>query len=90
MSLDAFLRAFDTLPDGGFTGCSNGKRYNVVKRVSGACQSLLAEEMGGRDYISYNLYRLTSGARLKPCEMSRAKVIDFTLSLEVENSPLSQ
>ena len=47
----------------------------------GNSQKLVAEELGGSDYISLNLYRLTSGTRLKPCEMPEAKVVDFVLNL---------
>lgn len=46
----------------------------------GNSQKLVAEELGGSDYISLNLYRLTSGTRLKPCEMPEAKVVDFVLN----------
>ncbi len=48
----------------------------------GNSQKLVAEELGGTDYISLNLYRLTSGTRLKPCEMPEAKVIEFVLDLD--------
>ncbi|EDZ45821.1 conserved hypothetical protein [Rhodobacterales bacterium Y4I] len=43
----------------------------------------MARELGGGDYISLNLYRLASGARLKPCEMPADKVIRFVLALKV-------
>lgn len=78
-----FLDAFDALPEGVFVGQSHGRRYVIVRRVSGAVQKLVAEELGGSDYISLNLYRLASGARLKPCEMPEQKVVDFVLDLTV-------
>ncbi len=83
---DAFLTAFDHLPNGTFTGVSEGRRY-VVRRQDfsgGASQKLVAEELGGKDYISLNLYRLKSGARLKPCEMSEEKVRQFVMTLQSE------
>lgn len=40
----------------------------------------MAEELGGTDYISLNLYHLQSGAHLFPYEMSRHKVIAFVLA----------
>ena len=85
MSLEAFLRAFDALPLGTFKGASGGRRYVVVRRGDGARNSLVAEELGGADYISLNLYRLSSGARLKPCEMPEQKVIGFVLGLVPED-----
>ena len=84
---DTFLQAFDALPLGTFTGISNGRRYIVTTdRISlnGNSQKLVAEELGGADYISLNLYRLTSGSRLKPCEMPEEKVVEFVLSLKPE------
>ncbi|WP_306112697.1 MULTISPECIES: hypothetical protein [unclassified Roseovarius] len=83
---DTFLQAFDALPLGTFTGISNGRRYIVTRQdfSDGNSQKLVAEELGGADYISLNLYRLTSGSRLKPCEMPEEKVVEFVLSLKPE------
>ncbi|QGX97182.1 hypothetical protein EI983_02355 [Roseovarius faecimaris] len=82
----AFLAAFDALPLGSFTGSCAGRRYVVTRSdfSGGAAQKLVAEELGGADYISLNLYRLASGARLKPCEMPEAKVVDFVLNLRAD------
>ena len=79
----AFLAAFDALPEGTFTGMADGRRYVVTRQVlaGGASQKLVAEELGGTDYISLNLYRLASGARLKPCEMPQEKVVRFVIGL---------
>lgn len=78
-----FLAAFDALPMGTFQGRYDGRRYVVTKSAfsQGRAQKLVAEELGGADYISLNLYRLTQGERLKPCEMPEAKVIAFVLGL---------
>lgn len=83
--LQAFLAAFDALPLGTFTGVFNGRRYAVTRQdlAAGKAQKLVAHELGGRDYISLNLYRLASGALLKPCEMPQDKVVRFVLALEI-------
>ena len=84
MSFDVFLAAFDALPAGGYGGTYKGKRYRVTKSVMapGRSQKLEAEELGGQDYISFNLYRLSDGTSLlKPCEMSEDKVVDFVLGM---------
>lgn len=85
MSADpAFLSAFDALPVGGYGGTFAGRRYRVTKSVysSGRSQKLVAEELGGTDYISLNLYRLSDGtAILKPCEMPEDKVVEFVLNV---------
>jgi len=80
----AFLAAFDALPVGGYGGTFGGRRYRVTKSVysSGRSQKLVAEELGGSDYVSLNLYRLSDGtALLKPCEMTEDKVVDFVLGV---------
>ncbi len=83
--LAAFLAAFDALPPGSFTGTAEGRRYRVSRQdmADGKAQKLVAHELGGKDYISLNLYRLASGARLKPCEMPEQKVIRVVLALLV-------
>lgn len=84
-----FLRAFEALPLGRFTGHVGARRYIVVKsrQAQGASEKLVAEELGGPDYISFNLYRLASGPRLRPCEMSRDKVMEFVIALRPERVP---
>jgi hypothetical protein len=82
---DAFLAAFDRLPLGAFTARYNGRIYHAVRRdfAGGRSQELVAHEAGGTDYISLNLYRLQSGARLKPCEMPEKKVVRFVIGLDL-------
>lgn len=81
-----FLKALAALPQGSFSGTAQGRRYLVRKQahVAGRALKLVAEELGGRDYISLNLYDLASGARLFPCEMPVEKVIAFVQALEVD------
>lgn len=76
---DAVVRVLQDLPVGTITGWFGSSRYIATKSVYGAGRSVkfVAEELGGTGYISLNLYALSSGARLFPCEMSRAKVIAF-------------
>jgi hypothetical protein len=83
----AFLAAFDALPLGVFTGVSDGRRYVVTRQsfAGGVAQKLVAEELGGGDYISLNVYRLASSARRRPCEMAQEKVVRFVLGLQVVN-----
>lgn len=71
------------LPTGVFRGQTGNGRYVVSKTLFNAGKSikLVAEELGGDDYISLNFYRLHKGARLYPCEMSAQKVSDFILNL---------
>ena len=51
---------------------------------------LFARELGGRDIVSFNLYRTPAGkVHLRPCEMSSAKVIDFVCGFSAETSDRS-
>lgn len=83
----AFLDKFDAMPVGGYGATYQGRRYRVTK-TQFACarsQKLEAEELGGTDYISFNLYRLASGdSLLKPCEMSVEKVTEFVMVAQVD------
>lgn len=82
-----FVAAFDALPLGGYGGTYLNKRYRITKSVmaNGRSQKLEAEELGGEDYISFNLYRLEGGAALlKPCEMPESKVVEFVLGVAAD------
>ena len=84
---DSFIVAFDQMPVGGYGGSYMGKRYRITKTTmaTGRSQKLEAEELGGTDYISFNLYRLSGGQPLlKPCEMPAEKVIAFVTGVEVD------
>ena len=88
MSVSAeFLTAFDALPLGAYGGSFGGRRYRISKTQfsGGRSQKLEAEELGGEDYISLNLYRLATGhALLKPCEMSEDKVTAFVMGVTAD------
>ena len=82
-----FISAFDALPVGGYGGTYEGRRYRVTKQqmAGGRSQKLVAEELGGNDYISLNLYRLATGqSLLKPCEMPEEKVVAFVRGVTVD------
>ncbi len=75
-----FLERFDALPEGYSEGRYQGRRYAATISLSsdGKRRKLYAEELGGRDHVSFNLFILETGAPLlKPCEMPAEKVIDF-------------
>nr|WP_300036755.1 hypothetical protein [uncultured Roseobacter sp.] len=71
------------LPVGTHTGHAHGRRYIFTKTLfnKGRSVKLVAEELGGSDYISLNFYWLKTGRRLFPCEMSREKVTRFVTAL---------
>lgn len=63
-------------------GLHDGRRYGATLKVSadGRRRWLYAEELGGTDFVSANVFML-DGARvlLKPCEMPEEKVVAFVL-----------
>ncbi|SEN19730.1 hypothetical protein [Palleronia pelagia] len=77
---DRFRAAFDALPEGSFDAIYDGRRYVVAKTrfAQGRSHKLEAWERGGTDYISLNLYDLSSGKMvLNPCEMPAENVRRF-------------
>lgn len=82
-----FNVALARLPTGYLRGSFMGRPYGVTvtRSEDGKRTSLFAEELGGQDIVSFNLYWLSSGEEaLRPCEMSSAKVIDFVVGLTPE------
>ncbi len=79
----AFTDAFDAIPFGTHKAHFEGRSYILTKSAfsDGKSQKLVAEELGGSDYISLNFYRLPSSDLLKPCEMPEAKVFAFVTGL---------
>ncbi len=79
------LAAFDALPNGGFEAEVDGRRWRAAKtcHVDGRAQKIVAQAEGGPDRIGANIYRLSRGARLFPCEMTEKRVVDWLLAARV-------
>lgn len=74
-------------PQGWFVARYEGRRYGVsnVAHANGRSFKLFAEELGGPDRISLNIYAPPSGElALRPCEMPIDKVTAFVLGAEPE------
>lgn len=56
-----------------------GRPYGLSRsdHAGGGAVSVYAEELGGEDVVSTNLYRTAAGHVLRPCEMPAAKVLAF-------------
>ncbi|MBY5924715.1 MULTISPECIES: hypothetical protein [unclassified Halomonas] len=67
------------LPVGYSDALFRGQRYGVTLKIYNAGRSLklLAQQLGGTDMVSLNAYLTGSEWRLKPCEMSERKVLNF-------------
>ncbi len=81
-----FLDALAAIPLGTSRGLYNGIPYAISKTsyAGGKSIKLVADELGGPDYISLNLYHPASGPLLKPCEMPAEKVIAFVTGVVIE------
>ena len=80
--LDLFLERLDLLPLGYGEGHYHQRRYGMTLKVSkdGRRVQLYARQLGGNDFISFNLFRLRSGeVKLNPCEMAGQKVVAFVV-----------
>jgi len=75
-------------PSGYFTARYAGHRYGVTKApfAGGRSFKLYAEQLGGSDRISLNIYQPPTAETpsLRPCEMPVDKVTAFVLGAEVE------
>jgi hypothetical protein len=69
----------DGVPDGWSVAVYAGRRYGVTKtpHAGGRSVSVYAEELGGPDVISANLYLTGAGEAFRPCEMPAEKVLAF-------------
>jgi hypothetical protein len=74
------LQRLQALPQGYGEGEFEGRRYGVTVNASadGRRWWVWAEDLGGADRVSANVYVLGDGrVLLKPCEMETSKVEDF-------------
>lgn len=75
---------FARVPDGWSVATYDGRRYGVTRtgHAGGRSLSVYAEELGGTDVVSANLYLVGAGAAFRPCEMPGAKVLAFLRDAE--------
>jgi hypothetical protein len=67
------------VPEGWTATTYRGRPYGLrrTSRADGRSVALFAEELGGTDVVSANVYRTSAGDVLKPCEMPAATVLAF-------------
>lgn len=72
-------KLIEILPHGTSEAIVNNKKYLITRKDfnGGKSSKVYAEELGGKDFISFNLYLTSNGEQFKPCEMPPRKVIDF-------------
>jgi peptide-methionine (S)-S-oxide reductase len=69
----------ERVPEGWTLVRYQGRPYGLSRssRAGGGAVSVYAEELGGDDVVSTNVYRTSSGDLLRPCEMPASKVLAF-------------
>jgi hypothetical protein len=74
-----------TLPIGYSEVLFQHKKYGITRTDfnNGDSIKIYAEELGGKDFISLNYYITRSSQSLKPCEMSKEKVIHFIKNIKL-------
>ena len=84
IGMDDYAALFNRVPVGWSEVAYAGRHYGVTRSVAaeGRALSIYAEELGGRDVVSANLYLTAGGSQLRPCEMPAAKVVDFLAGFE--------
>ncbi|WP_235918953.1 hypothetical protein [Aureimonas psammosilenae] len=83
--MDEFIAKLGSLPEGHADYIHDGRRYGGTLSVSADRRRFwfYAEELGGTDRISCNLYLLAGGKPLlRPCDMPAEKVVDFVIRCE--------
>ncbi len=69
----------ERVPEGWTRAIYNGRTYGLTRttRADGRIITIYAEELGGTDLISANVYRTAAAVHLRACEMPTAKVLTF-------------
>ena len=77
--LSPLLPLVERVPDGWSSATYDGRRYGVTKtlRADGRAVSVYAEELGGTDVVSTNVYLIGDSVELRPCRMPAEKVLAF-------------
>jgi hypothetical protein len=81
---DDYAALFGRVPVGWSEVVYAGRRYGVTRSLTaeGRAMAVYAEELGGRDVVSANLYLTAEGPQLRPCEMPATKVLEFLVGFE--------
>ncbi|GAB2865813.1 hypothetical protein [Nocardioides pacificus] len=84
--MDDVAELLERLPEGYCTGEYDGRRWGVTTTIhlGGRSLKVYAEELGGTDFVSANLYRVEGRELFRPCEMPADKVVRFLRGLVVE------
>ena len=76
----------ERVPEGWTRVIFGGRPYGLSRttRIGGRVVTITAEELGGVDLVSANVYRTTAADHLRPCEVPEMKVLDFLRRWELQ------
>ncbi len=79
------LKHIQKLPLGYFEGIYNNKKYSITKEAfnNGKSFKIFGKELEGNNFVSLNYYLTSKHQLLKPCEMSKEKVIHFIKNIKL-------
>lgn len=85
---NTILNTIEKLPEGYSEGIYNSKKYGITKTTfnKGRSFKIYGEAHGDTDFISLNYYITKKKNLLKPCEMSKQKVVHFLENIITANS----
>jgi hypothetical protein len=86
MNKTLFYKKLQALPDGAYDIFYKQKHYLLNKQtlLNGKLIKIYAKELGGNDIVSGNYYTTIKDGLLKPCEMSKKKVIEFINEIKIK------
>lgn len=82
-----FFRKIVAIPEG-ISRATFENRFYIVSRKSyngGQSFKFFAEEVGGRDYLSLNVYKTKERIYIKPCEQPISKSQNFLQNADFSN-----
>jgi len=79
MTAEPLATLVERVPEGWTLVEYDGRAYGLTRttHLDGRSVAVYAEELGGTDVVSTNVYRTSAGDQLRPCEMPAAKVLAF-------------
>ncbi len=85
MSYKIFYERINSLSNGSTNVTYNNSKYLLTKETlqENKVIKIYAKELSGNDFISFNIYKTSTGNNLKPCEMPAKKVVDFILGFNL-------
>lgn len=79
VSTESLSALVERVPEGWTRATYEGRTYGLSRttRIGGRVITITAEDLGGTDLVSANVYRTSAADHLRACEMPDAKVLAF-------------